>query len=68
METIVKATDGTTTQTYVGKTICEGPGCYRLVLTRPYHEAGRIAEIPRSRIESITEVQSGPLGTDPTPS
>jgi hypothetical protein len=38
-----------------------------MVLTRPYHEAGHIVEIPREDIESIEQVASAPLGETPAP-
>jgi hypothetical protein len=38
-----------------------------MVLTRPYHEAGHIVEIPREDIESIEQVASAALGETPAP-
>jgi hypothetical protein len=67
MEAMVKADREGMTETYVGMTICEGPCTCRLVLTRPYHRAGRIVEIPRSSIESIEVVEPRPLGEQPKP-
>jgi len=54
-------------ETHIGITICEGPGQFRMVLTRPYHEAGRIIEIPREDIISIAPVAPGNLGETPSP-
>lgn len=68
METIVKSEDDGKHRTYVGVTICQGPGQLRLVLTRPYHEAGRIVEIPRNKVESVTRAPMTPLGEEPRPS
>lgn len=68
METMVKSRgEDDDTEIHVGLTICEGPGSFRLVLTRPYHEAGRIVEIPRKSIESVTPVASRALGEEPIP-
>jgi hypothetical protein len=64
METLVKTEDDGTTRTFVGLTICEGPETRRLILTRPYHEAGHIVEIPNSRIESIEPVSDTTLGNE----
>ena len=52
-------------KTHIGITICEGPGRFRMVLTRPYHEAGQIIEIPLDDIESIEVVAPGALGEAP---
>jgi hypothetical protein len=38
-----------------------------MVLTRPYHEAGRIVEIPTGDIASIETISPGTLGEDPHP-
>ena len=54
-------------ETHIGITICEGPGQFRMVLTRPYHDAGRIVEIPREDITSIEPVAPGNLGDNPAP-
>lgn len=66
MEAIVKSEDDGQHRTHVGVTVCQGPGQFRLVLTRPYHEAGRVVEIPRDEIESVEPAPQGPLGEDPT--
>lgn len=65
METIVNSEDDGEQRTYVGVTVCRGPGQLRLVLTRPYHEAGQIVEIPRDKVESVTRVPMTPLGEEP---
>lgn len=67
MEAMVTAEDDGTTRTFVGLTICEGPATRRLVLTRPYHEAGRIVEIPNGNISSIEAVEHASLGEEPRP-
>jgi hypothetical protein len=52
-----------------GIPVCEGPGAVRLVVTRPYHEAGRIIEIPLDDVESIDDLPPhSPLGEAPRPS
>ena len=67
METIVKTDEDGKSVTHVGITVCRGPGRHRMVLTRPYHEAGRILEIPTDKIASIEPISPGPLGDSPTP-
>jgi hypothetical protein len=67
MESIVKTQDAENSASHVGITICSGPGRYRMVLTRPYHEAGRIIEIPTDEIASIEPISPGALGESPTP-
>ena len=64
MESMVKTDED---ETHIGITICEGPGQFRMVLTHPYHEAGRIIEIPREDIVSIEPVAPGNLGETPSP-
>jgi hypothetical protein len=64
MESIVTIDED---ETRVGITICEGPGQFRMVLTRPYHEAGRIIEIPREDITSVEPVAPSNLGDAPAP-
>lgn len=68
METIVKSEDDGEHRTYVGVAVCRGPGQVRLVLTRPYHEAGRVVEIPLHKVESTTPAQPTSLGEEPIPS
>lgn len=67
METIVESEDDGKHQTHVGVTVCQGPGRLRLVLTRPYHEAGRVVEIPRDKVKSVTGARMTPLGEKPEP-
>lgn len=60
MESVVTTIDDEDAEhTFVGVTVCKGPGRHRLLLTRPYHEAGRIVEIPRSDIESVEVLDQG---------
>ncbi|HUG32948.1 MAG TPA: hypothetical protein VMM14_08650 [Acidimicrobiia bacterium] len=66
METIVKSEDDGKTKTHVGITVAKGPGRFRLILTRPYHEAGQIVKIPRDQITSIATVEPCNLGDDPS--
>lgn len=67
METMVKSEDDGKTKTHVGITVSKGPGKLRMILTRPYHEAGQIVEIPREEIESVDSISSGRLGDEPSP-
>lgn len=67
MESMVRTGDGPDSEVHVGITICEGPGRYRMVLTRPFHEQGRIVEIPVDEIASIQSVEPTALGVPPTP-
>ncbi len=67
METIVKSEDDGGHRTYVGVAVCRGPGQVRLVLTRPYHEAGRIVEIPQDKVESVARAPMTPLGEELNP-
>lgn len=67
METMVESVEAGTAKTHVGLTVAEGPGRLRLILTRPYHEAGQIVEIPRDQIKSIAPVEPCSLGDDPSP-
>jgi len=64
MESMVKTGDD---ETHIGIPICEGPGQFRMVLTRPYHEAGHIIEIPREDIASVEPLAPGSLGEAPAP-
>lgn len=68
METIVKSEDDGKHRTYVGVAVCRGPGQFRLVLTRPYHEAGRVVEIPNHKVESVTPAPVTALGEELTAS
>lgn len=67
MESMVKTREDGQTATRIGLTICKGPGRFRMVLTRPYHEAGRVVEIPREEITSIEAVAPGNIGETPLP-
>lgn len=51
--------------TRVGIPVCTGPASYRLLVTWPERNEGRIIEIPRDEIESISEVDSRPRGRSP---
>lgn len=66
MEAIVKSEDDGKLRTHVGVAVCKGPGQVRLVLTHPYHEAGRVVEIPRDKVESLKPARRATLGDDPT--
>lgn len=67
MESMVTTEEDGTSQVHVGITICEGPGRYRMVLTRPFNDQGQIVEIPVDEIASIETVESTPLGEEPQP-
>ncbi|HSM44264.1 MAG TPA: hypothetical protein VK969_04520 [Acidimicrobiia bacterium] len=66
METMVKSEDDGKTRTHVGITVSKGPGKFRMILTRPYHEAGQVVEIPREEIKSVDIITSGKLGDEPS--
>lgn len=65
MESMVTTEDKGSSRVHIGITICQGPGRYRMVLTRPYNEQGQIVEIPVDEIESIETIEPAPLGTEP---
>ncbi len=65
MESMVTSEEDGISQVHVGITICEGPGRYRMVLTRPFSDQGQIVEIPVDEIESVETVESTPLGKEP---
>jgi hypothetical protein len=68
-EQIVELKEGSETVTgplkRVGIPVCKGPATYRLMLTWPEEHEGRIVEIPREDIESISTVPDRPRGADP---
>ena len=37
----------------VGISVSEGPEVFRVLVTDPYHQQGRIAEVPHDDIESV---------------
>jgi hypothetical protein len=53
------------TETRVGIPVCTGPASYRLLVTWPERNEGRIIEIPRDEIESISEAGARPRGRPP---
>lgn len=61
---IVVKRDGRTL-TRVGIPVCTGPASYRLLVTWPEPNEGRIIEIPREEIESISAIESRPRGRQP---
>ena len=65
MEEIVQSRSDGTTKTHIGITVCDGPGQHRLVLTEPYHEAGRIVEIPLAEVRSVTELEPEVVAEQP---
>lgn len=58
MEAVVETTEDGNTRIHIGVTVCEGPGQHRLLLTKPYHQAGRVVEIPRSRIHAVSTLDN----------
>lgn len=65
MDRLVKITTRVDGKSHVGVPVCEGPKTYRLMLTWPYSEEGRIVEIPLRDIESVAEARGGPLKEPP---
>ncbi|HEX6286704.1 MAG TPA: hypothetical protein VFZ80_04410 [Acidimicrobiia bacterium] len=59
MDAVVETTEEGVTLTHIGITVCRGPGQHRLLLTTPYHQAGQIIEIPKSRIDKVTRLENG---------
>jgi hypothetical protein len=63
MECKVTTDDGDGARSYIGITVCDGPGQHRLILTRPYQDAGHVVEIPTADIEAV-EPFEGPSSID----
>lgn len=53
MEAVVEVTEDGNTRVHIGITVCEGPGQHRLLLTKPYNQAGQVIEIPHSQINEV---------------
>ncbi|HEX6219465.1 MAG TPA: hypothetical protein VF115_00075 [Acidimicrobiia bacterium] len=53
MEAVVETTEDGKTRVHIGITVCEGPGQHRLLLTKPYNQAGQVIEIPHSQINEV---------------
>lgn len=51
--------------THYGVPVCKGPGMYRLMVTWPTSDEGKIIEIPCSQIRDIAAVQSATRGEMP---
>lgn len=49
----------------IGIPITEGPGTFRLMVTWPYKDEGRIAEVPLENVERIEEAVQGPMKRPP---
>ncbi len=64
-EQVIEVKKDGRTQTRVGIPVCTGPASYRLLVTWPERNEGRIIEIPRDEIESISEVDPRLRGTPP---
>ena len=60
MDAVVEKTATGESRIHIGITVCDGPGQHRLLLTKPYHQAGHVVEIPRSRIEAVTPLDAEP--------
>lgn len=59
MEAVVETTENGKSRTHVGITVCNGPGQHRLLLTKPYHQAGQVVEIPHSTIRAVSYLNGG---------
>lgn len=44
---------------YIGRAISKGPGLLRLLLTRPYGQAGRTVEVPVEQVEDVVPFERG---------
>lgn len=64
-EQVIQLRHGGKTVTRVGIPVCTGPAVYRLLVTWPERNEGRIIEIPREEIESISEADVRPRGRPP---
>lgn len=53
------------TNIHFGVPICKGPGMYRMMLTWPASDEGRIVEIPRALIREISPAQTASRGEMP---
>lgn len=51
--------------THFGVPICKGPGVYRMMVTWPSAEEGKVIEIPRAQIREICPAQPGLRGEMP---
>ncbi len=63
MDAVVETIENGRTRTHVGITVCDGPGQHRLLLTKPYHQAGQVIEIPHSSIREVRHL-NGAGGRD----
>lgn len=64
-EQVIQLKRGDKTVTRVGIPVCTGPASYRLLVTWPERNEGRIIEIPNEDIESISEADARPRGHPP---
>lgn len=65
VERVVDCDSEGRTNTHFGVPICKGPGMYRMMLTWPASDEGRIVEIPRARIREISPAQAASRGEMP---
>ncbi|MEX1038376.1 MAG: hypothetical protein WDZ96_05950 [Acidimicrobiia bacterium] len=64
-EQVVQLKRNGKTETRVGIPVCTGPASYRLLVTWPERNEGRIIEIAKDEIESISQADSRPRGRPP---
>lgn len=62
MEKVFEIKDG---RKFMGFAVCEGPQTYRVMVTWPYREEGRVVEVDRREIEEIRTVDSVAIGEKP---
>lgn len=65
VERVVDFDSNGSCNTHFGVPICKGPGMYRMMVTWPAAEEGRIVEIPRAQIQEISPAQPGARGEMP---
>ncbi len=65
VERVVDYDSNGRSNTHFGVPICKGPGMYRMMVTWPTTEEGRIIEIPRAQIQDISPAQTGARGDMP---
>ena len=59
---VAVADDEGSKREYVGLEVCRGPGVMRVLLTRPFGQAGRTVSLPLDQVQSVERVESTPLG------
>jgi hypothetical protein len=56
---------GAGNETHFGIPVCRGPKTYRLLITWPYKLVGEIVEVPVEEVSSISDIESGKMGSEP---